>query len=106
MIPYFLRILIYWGVFLLLSFGGAAQAQTKSPSSGFLSLSEALQIGLTHNPLMNEVLAQVDISTERIVQTKSGFMPQIDASGVRFRTMLLTAVTVEATVKLFDPNLS
>jgi len=56
------------------------------PASGFLSLSEAIQIALNHNPLMNEVQAQVDISTERVVQARSGFMPRIDASGAYNRT--------------------
>jgi hypothetical protein len=36
--------------------------------------------------LKNEVQAQIDISTERIVQVNSGFMPQIDATGVYDRT--------------------
>jgi TolC family type I secretion outer membrane protein len=35
---------------------------------------------------MNEVQAQADISTERIVQARSGFMPRIDASGAYDRT--------------------
>ena len=72
-------------VFFLV-FSGTAGAQPKAPSSGFLSLSEAIQIAITHNPSINEVQAQVDISTERIVQAKSGFMPQIDISGAYDRT--------------------
>jgi hypothetical protein len=105
MISYFSRISFCLDVFLFLSYSGAARAQTKIPSSGFLSLSEALQIDLTDNPLIKEVQAQVDISTERIVQAKFGFMPQIDASGLRFRPMTLTAaaVVVGASVILFDP---
>jgi TolC family type I secretion outer membrane protein len=35
---------------------------------------------------MNEVQAQVDISNERLVQARSGFMPRIDASGAYNRT--------------------
>ena len=75
------RIWICVGLFFLLLCSGSARAQPKTPFSGFLSLSEAIQIALTHNPLMNEVQAQVDISNERLVQARSGFMPRIDASG-------------------------
>jgi len=86
MISSFSRIWICVGLFFFLILSDTAGAQPKAPSSGFLSLSEAIQIALTHNPSINEVQAQVDISTERIVQAKSGFMPQIDASGVYDRT--------------------
>ena len=86
MISSFSRIWICIGLFFLLFYSGSARAQPKAPSSGFLSLSEAIQIAITHNPAINEVQAQVDISTERIVQARSGFMPQIDASGVYDRT--------------------
>ena len=86
MIFYFSKILIHVGLFFLLTLSGSARAQPEPPSSGLLSLSEAIQIAITHNPSINEVEAQVDISTERIVQAKSGFMPQIDASGVYDRT--------------------
>ena len=66
-------------------------AQGKNKSEIF-----SLQIALTHNPLINEVQAQVDISYERLVQARSGFiMPRIDASGaVRFRPMMPTAAAV------------
>jgi TolC family type I secretion outer membrane protein len=60
--------------------------QAKAPSSGFLSLSEAIQIAITHNPSINEVQAQVDISKEQIVQARSGFMPRVDAHGAYNRT--------------------
>ena len=86
MISYFSRIWICVGLFLLLSHIGSARAQTETPSSGSLSLAEAIQIALGHNPLINETQARVDISTERIVQARSGFMPRIDASGAYNRT--------------------
>jgi len=86
MISYFSRIFICGGLFFLLSYSGPARAQPITPSSGFLNLSEAIQLALTHNPLMNEVQAQVDISNERLVQARSGFMPRIDASGAYNRT--------------------
>jgi len=86
MISYFSKILICVGLSFLLSYSGSARAQPATPSSGFLSLSEAIQIALTHNPLINEVQAQADISNERIVQARSGFMPRIDASGAYNRT--------------------
>jgi len=86
MISYFSRILIWAGLFFLLCSGGSARAQTPAPYSGFLSFSEAIQIALTHNPAINEVQAQVDVSNERIVQARSGFMPRIDAAGAYNRT--------------------
>ncbi len=86
MISYFSKILICAGLFFLLCYSGSARAQPTAPYSGFLSFSEAIQIALTHNPLINEVQAQVDISNERIVQARSGFMPRIDAAGVYNRT--------------------
>ena len=86
MIFRFLKILIRVSLFFFLILSGTAGAQPIAPSSGFLSLSEAIQIALTHNPSIKEVQAQVDISTERIIQAKSGFMPRIDASGVYDRT--------------------
>lgn len=86
MISYFSRILICAGLFFLLCSSGSARAQPATPYSGFLSFSEAIQIALTHNPLINEVQAQVDISNERIVQARSGFMPRIDAAGAYNRT--------------------
>jgi len=86
MISYFSKILICVGLLFLQAFSGSARAQPEPPSSGFLSLSEAIQIAITHNPSINEVEAQVDISAERIVQVKSGFMPRIDASGAYNRT--------------------
>lgn len=86
MISHFSRIWIYAALFFLLFYSGSARAQPETPSSGFLSLSEAIQIALIHNPLINEVQAQVDISNERIVQARSGFMPRIDASGGYNRT--------------------
>lgn len=86
MISYFSRIFISGGLFLFLSYSGPARAQPITPSSGFLNLSEAIQLALAHNPLINEVQAQVDISNERLVQARSGFMPRIDASGAYNRT--------------------
>jgi len=86
MIFRFSKMLIRVGLFFFLILSGPAGAQPKATSSGFLSLSEAIQIAVTHNPSINEVQALVDISIERIVQAKSGFMPQIDASGVYDRT--------------------
>jgi len=86
MISYFSRILICAGLFFLLCSSGSARAQPATPYSGFLSFSEAIQIALTHNPLISEVQAQVDISNERIVQARSGFMPRIDAAGAYNRT--------------------
>jgi len=83
---YFSRSWICIGLFFLLSYSGSARAQSETPSSGFLSLSEAIQIALTHNPLINEVQAQVDISTEHIAQARAGFLPRIDASGAYNRT--------------------
>ncbi len=82
----FSKILIRVGLFLFLILNGTVGAQPKAPSSGFLSLSEAIQLAITHNPSINEVQAQIDISAERIVQVKSGFMPRIDASGAYNRT--------------------
>jgi outer membrane protein len=86
MISYFSRIWIGAGLFILLFPGGSVRAQPETPSSGFLSLSEAIQTALAHNPLINEVQAQVDISAERMVEARSGFMPRIDASGAYQRT--------------------
>jgi outer membrane protein len=86
MISRFAKTWICVSIFFFLILFGTAGALPKAPSSGFLSLSEAIQIAITRNPSINEVQAQVDISTERIVQAKSGFMPQIDASGVYDRT--------------------
>ena len=86
MIFYFSRTLLCVGLFFLLSFSGSVRAQPKTPSAGFLKLSEAIQIALTHNPLINEVQAQADISNEHIVQARSGFMPRIEASGAYNRT--------------------
>ena len=86
MISRFSKIWICVSLFSFLILCGFARAQPASSSSGILSLSGAIQIAITHNPSINEVQAQVDISTERIVQAKSGFMPQIDASGVYDRT--------------------
>jgi outer membrane protein len=86
MISRFLKIWICSGLFFFLILCGATGALPEDPSSGFLSLSEAIQIAIIHNPSINEVQAQVDISTERIVEAKSGFMPQIDASGAYDRT--------------------
>jgi outer membrane protein len=86
MLFYFSRIWIGVGLFFFLSYSGSARAQPETPSSGFLSLPEAIQIALAHNPLINEVQARSDISTERIVQARSGFMPRIDASGAYNRT--------------------
>ena len=86
MISYSSKIWICVGLFFLFTFNGSVWAQPNAPSSGFLSLPEAIQIAITHNPSISEVQAQVDISTERIIQAKSGFMPQIDASGVYDRT--------------------
>jgi outer membrane protein len=86
MISYFSRIWICAGLFFILFHSGSARAEPETPSSGFLSLPEAIQIALTHNPLINEVQAQVDISNERIVQARSGFLPRIDASGAYHRT--------------------
>ncbi|MGD2184560.1 MAG: TolC family protein [Desulfobacterales bacterium] len=86
MIFRFSKIWIWVGLFFLFAFSGSARAQRTPSSSGFLSLSEAIQIAIVRNPSINEVQAQVDISAEQIVQAKSGFMPQIDASGVYDRT--------------------
>jgi outer membrane protein len=86
MLNYFSRILIGVGLLLLLLPGGSARARAEMPSSGLLSLSEAIQTALTHNPLINQVQAQVDISAERMVEARSGFMPRIDASGAYQRT--------------------
>jgi outer membrane protein len=86
MISYFSKILIYLCLFFLLGFNGSAWTERTPPSSGFLSLPEAIKVAITNNPSMSEVQAQVDISTERIVQARSGFMPQIDASGAYDRT--------------------
>jgi len=86
MTSYLSRRWICIGLFFLLSYSGFARAQPETPSSGLLSLSEAIQIALTHNPLINEVQAQVDISTEHIAQARAGFMPRIDASGAYNRT--------------------
>ena len=102
MISYASKIWICVGLFF--TFSGSSWAQANAPSSGFSSLSEAIQIAITRNPSISEVQAQVDISAERIVQAKSGFMPQIDAAAVRFRPMMRTAaaVAVGASVILFD----
>jgi outer membrane protein len=86
MMSRFSKIFIRLGLFLFLILGGTAVVQAKAPSSGFLSLSEAIQIAITHNPSINEVQAQVDISKERIVQARSGFMPRVDAHGAYNRT--------------------
>ncbi|MBW2492580.1 MAG: hypothetical protein JRE65_15670 [Deltaproteobacteria bacterium] len=67
MMSRFSKIFIRLGLLLFLILGGTAVVQAKTPSSGFLSLSEAIQIAITHNPSINEVQAQVDISKERIV---------------------------------------
>lgn len=71
---------------MLLFYSGFARSQSQAPSTGFLSLSEAIQIALSHSPLINEVQAQLDISNERLIQARSGFMPYIDASGAYNRT--------------------
>lgn len=86
MISYFSRKWICVGLLFFLFHSGSARAQPEAPSAGFLSLSEAIQIALAHNPLIDEVQARVDISDERIVQARSGFMPRIDASGAYNRT--------------------
>jgi outer membrane protein len=86
MISRFIKIWICLGLFFFLIFCGATGALPEDPSSGSLSLSEAIQTAIIHNPSINEVQAQVDISTERIAEVKSGFMPQIDASGAYDRT--------------------
>ena len=86
MISHFSKIWVYGSLLFLLFYSGSARAQSETPFSGFLSLSEAIQIALTHNPLINEVQARADISTERIVQSRAGFMPRIDASGTYNRT--------------------
>ncbi|UCF93582.1 MAG: TolC family protein [Desulfobacterales bacterium] len=85
MLSFFSRISTCAALFFLLVYSGTARAQPQTPTSGFLSLSEAIQLAITHNPLMNEVHAQVDISHERMVQARSGFMPRIDASGAYTR---------------------
>ncbi len=86
MISYFSRKWICVCLFFFLFYSGSAPAQPVAPNSGSLSLSEAIQIALSHNPLINEVEARSDISTERILQARSGFMPRIDASGAYNRT--------------------
>jgi outer membrane protein TolC len=86
MISSFIKIWICIGPIFLLTLSGSAGAQPPLPPSGLLSLLEAIQISIARNPSLKEVQAQVDISTERIVQAKSGFMPQIDAAGAYNRT--------------------
>jgi outer membrane protein len=65
---------------------GSLGADEEAPPSGFLSLKEAIQTALKDNPSVFEVRAQVDIAAERVIQARSGFMPQIDVSGAYDRT--------------------
>jgi outer membrane protein len=82
-----LRKMLFWAALgCLLPLAGSLCAEQESPSSGFLSLSEAIQTALVDNPSVLEVQAQVDIAGERIIQARSGFMPRIDASGAYDRT--------------------
>lgn len=86
MTPNIPRALICVSLIFLILPNGFAWEKTQAQASGSLSLSEAIQTALAHNSLIHEVQAQVDISIERTVQARAGFIPRLDAVGAYNRT--------------------
>ena len=73
-------------LFFSLCFAGSGNSETRILVPQLLSISEAVQIAVTHNPAVTEASAFVSVSEERLTQAKSGFFPQVSASAGYTRT--------------------
>lgn len=67
-------------VMLLIAFSVSDAEDTHINVPSRLSLSEAIQIAVDHNPTITEASALVSASSEKMTQAKSGFYPQVNIS--------------------------
>ncbi len=73
-------------VFLLLFFSRSGSAETQIAVPQLLTIQEAIQIAVTHNPGITEAEALVSASGEQLLQARSGLYPQINVSGTYSKT--------------------
>jgi TolC family type I secretion outer membrane protein len=73
-------------VMLLISFTSSEAQETRVSVPLRLSISEAIQLAVAHNPAVTEASALVSASSEKLTQAKSGFYPQVYASADYSRT--------------------
>ena len=72
--------------FLILAATGAGSAGSGGDNPEALSLQDAMRLAVLHNPAMREASSRVEMSAERVVQARSGFMPRLDLVGGYQRT--------------------
>ena len=73
-------------LFFLLCFSGSGNAETRISVPQHLSMTQAVQIAVSHNPAVTQANALVTVSKEQLTQAKSGFFPQVSASAGYSRT--------------------
>lgn len=73
-------------LFALFCFSGSGNAETQIFVPQHLSMTQAVQIAVAHNPSVIQAGALVTVSKEQLTQAKSGFFPQVSASAGLSRT--------------------
>ena len=84
---YAIRKSLLWLVFPILQalcFSAVTQSSQVLPPQ--LDLSAAIRVAVQKNPAMSAAKAQVDISHQRVVQARAGFLPKVDVSESYSRT--------------------
>jgi len=82
-----LRKVSWWGVWAVLqALSLSAGAQPRQPTPQQLDLTSAIQIAVRKNPAVSAAQAQVDMSRQRVIQARAGFLPKVNISESYTRT--------------------